>query len=174
MTIERRPATPDDDSFLYRLMQERVRQELPLDHLPAPLQEQIREMQVKLRAGVFRRHYGSQGSQMILVDGEAAGWLLVEGRAASIHLVEIGVLGKYRRQGIGTACIRETIAAAERAGKPVTLRVNVTNGKAIHVYESLGFVRTGGDEVQHEMERPLSKGAQNYSLSRSRKHPHPA
>jgi len=72
-------------------------------------------MQVALRAGIFRSHYGRQGSQMVIVDGETAGWLLVEERPGSIHLVEISVLGKYRRQGIGTACIHETIAAAERA-----------------------------------------------------------
>lgn len=53
---------------------------------------------------------------------------------------------------VGTAVIRQLLAAAAVTGKPLRLSVAVTNRAAIALYERLGFHRIAGDEVQHLME----------------------
>ena len=104
-----------------------------------------------------RRH--SQGarlpetsSQIIQADRADAGWLLTTTLPQEVRLVEIMVLPDRRGRGIGTTAIRQLLAAATAAGKPVRLIVNVTNRGAIALYERLGFRRTDGDAVQQVME----------------------
>jgi ribosomal protein S18 acetylase RimI-like enzyme len=154
MSITRRPESLTDEPFLHRLLLERTAQELGLDHLPTPLREQVLTMQVGLRLGSVRANYADGSGEIILLDGRPAGWMFVCETRGEVRLVEIVVLSEYRGQGIGAATIVEVIACAERAGKPVRLLVDAMNTSAFRLYERLGFRRTGGDEVQYEMERP--------------------
>jgi ribosomal protein S18 acetylase RimI-like enzyme len=80
------------------------------------------------------------------------GWLVVHKTAAEIHVVDIAVMPERRGSGIGTIVLEELLAESDRNGIPVRLSVNVTN-PAARLYERLGFRRTGGNEVQHFMER---------------------
>ena len=132
-------------------MLERTAQELQLEHLPEAMRNQILEMQVRLRLSAVRLN-AEASAEIILADAEPAGWMCVRETENEVHLIEIMVLKKCRGRGIGTTIIKELAEAASAAGKPVRLLVNVTNGSAIRLYQSLGFRRTGGDEVQHEME----------------------
>jgi ribosomal protein S18 acetylase RimI-like enzyme len=151
MTISRRPETPDDQPFIWRLMLERTAQELPLGHLQETLRDQILEMQARLRLSAVRANRGAAAG-IILADAEPAGWLCVQESENEVRLIEIMVLAQYRGRGIGTAVITELAGTANASHKHLRLRVNSTNGGAIRLYERLGFRRTGGDEVQHEME----------------------
>jgi ribosomal protein S18 acetylase RimI-like enzyme len=128
---------------------------LQLDHLPAPMRDQILGMQARLRLNAVRSHAPGSSSEIILVNGQPAGWVFVRESEAEVRLVEIVVLSEFRGQGIGAAVIGEVIAKANRAGKPVRLRVDVMNANAFRLYARLGFRRIGGDEVQHEMEWPV-------------------
>jgi len=156
MTVSRRPETFADEPFLHRLLIERTRQDLALDHVPAPLQEQLLTMQVNLRLSSIRGNYAGGSSEIIMLDDQPAGWLFLRETEEEVQLVEVVVLGEFRGQGIGTATIGEVVVRAGQAGKPVRLRVNVMNTGAFRLYERLGFQRIGGDAVQHEMERKPS------------------
>jgi ribosomal protein S18 acetylase RimI-like enzyme len=155
MSISRRSESLADEPFLHRLLLERTAQKLGLDHLPAPMREQILTMQVRLRLGSVRANYSDGSSEIILLNGQPVGWVFICETRGELRLVEIVVLSECRGQGIGAATIGEIIARAERASKPVRLRVDAMNTSAFRLYERLGFRRTGGDEVQHEMERPV-------------------
>lgn len=149
--ISRRSETAEDEPFVWRLMLERTAQELQLEHLPPAIRDQILEMQVRLRLSAVRLN-AEASAEIILADAEPAGWMCVRETENEVHLIEIMVLEKCRGRGIGTTIIKGVAESASAAGKPVRLRVNVTNGSAIRLYQSLGFRRTGGDDVQHEME----------------------
>jgi ribosomal protein S18 acetylase RimI-like enzyme len=104
-------------------------------------------------------------SQVIQANGGDAGWVLVNAMQHEVRLIEIMVAPEIRGKGIGTAVIRELLANAFEAGKPMRLSVNVTNSGAIRLYERLGFRRIDGNEVQHVME---ARPGQVAALSNSR------
>lgn len=64
----------------------------------------------------------------------------------SRHVADLGIglLPAWRNQGIGTALVSEAIQwAVEQCFEKLTLSVFATNSRASHVFEKVGFVRTG-------------------------------
>ena len=153
MTITRRPETLADEPFLRQMITASIAQELMAWMWPEAIRDQLLGMQYTQKVGSLRASYPEASSEMILVDGQPAGWIFLAETPESIHLCEIMVLIEMRSKGIGATILRELLDRADHASKPVYLLVNVTNTRAIQLYERLGFVRTGGNEVQHEMER---------------------
>jgi ribosomal protein S18 acetylase RimI-like enzyme len=153
MPIARRRETPQDETFLRRLIVDTVARELGAEAWPEPMRGHLLGIQFDSRRQSLRANYPDAASDVIEMDGRGAGWIVVATMPHEIRLVEIMVAAEFRRQGIGTAVIGEVLAAAASAGKPVRLQVNATNLAAIRLYERLGFRRIDGDEVQHVMER---------------------
>jgi len=67
--------------------------------------------------------------------------------------VEIALLPQCRGKGTGTHLLTDVLAEAARAGLPVRIHVEVNNS-ARHLYQRLGFVRTGTTGVYDLTERP--------------------
>ena len=146
MTLRLRPEEPTDDAFLRALVMDTIAGELGADHWPEPIRSQLLGMQYNNR----RSPRPDASSLVIEVDGQDAGWLLTRPTAEGIWLVEIMVSRSLQGKGIGTAVIREVLAA----GKPVRLHVNVTNIVAQRLYERLGFRCAEDTGVQYLMEHP--------------------
>ena len=65
---------------------------------------------------------------------------------ASRHVADLGLMvaESHRRQGIGTALLREAVVWARRAGvRKLELHVFPWNEPALRLYESFGFEREG-------------------------------
>jgi ribosomal protein S18 acetylase RimI-like enzyme len=154
MTVVLRLESTQDEPFLHRLILETIGAELGALEWPEPMRTHLLGVQYTARRQSHRANFPEAASQVIEVDGKAAGWAVVITMPHEVRLVEIMVLAEFRGRGIGTAVIRRILASAAEAGKPVRLNVNVTNQKAIALYERLGFGRIDGDEVQHLMECP--------------------
>jgi len=56
----------------------------------------------------------------------------------AIRMVDIALLPPYRNAGIGTAILRDLLAEAAVAHKPVRIHVEQCN-PAVRLYERLGF-----------------------------------
>jgi ribosomal protein S18 acetylase RimI-like enzyme len=153
MQIKRRREAEEDEAFLRRLVVDAVGRELGADAWPEPMRGHLLGIQFDARRQSHWANYPDATSEVIEVEGRDAGWIVVMTMPHEVRLLEIMVGAEFRGRGIGSAAIGEVLAAAENAGKPVRLHVNVTNGGAIRLYERLGFRRIGGDEVQHLMER---------------------
>jgi ribosomal protein S18 acetylase RimI-like enzyme len=134
-----------------------VARELGAEAWPEPMRGHLLGIQFEGRRQSQRRNYPDAVSEVIEADGSDSGWIVVMTMPHEIRLVEIMVAAEFRGKGIGSAVIGEVLAAAESAGKPVRLLVNVMNNGAIRLYERLGFRRIGGDEVQDLMERAVEK-----------------
>jgi ribosomal protein S18 acetylase RimI-like enzyme len=153
MQVARRLEKPQDEAFLRRMIIDTVARELGAEAWPEPMRDHLLRIQFDSRRHSIRVNYPDAVSEVIEADGRDAGWIVVMTMPHEVRLVEIMVAAEFRGQGIGSAAIGEVLAVAGIAGKPVRLQVNVTNNKAILLYERLGFRRIGGDEVQHVMER---------------------
>lgn len=156
MTVSWRPETAEDEAFLRSLIIEAVGQELGAETWPEPMRSHLLGIQYTQRRQAVRVHYPEGKSQIILVDGAAAGWIYVAALPDEIRVAEIMVSADYRGCGVGSEVIRRIVATAEACGKPVRLRVNAMNTRATRFYERLGFQRMDGDELQHVMEYAAS------------------
>lgn len=77
-------------------------------------------------------------SEIILLDGRPIGRLLVDRTETPIVLRDIALLTEFRNGGIGSRLVRELMAEAAAAGKPLKLHV-VSTSPAVRFYERLGF-----------------------------------
>jgi ribosomal protein S18 acetylase RimI-like enzyme len=145
MTVSRRTETPEDEPFLRKLVLETLASELGANDWPEPMRDHLLQIQ-------YRQRRAAGNGQIILLDGEEAGWIVLANLSDEIRIIEIMVREERRGLGAGSAVIAEIQATAREAGKAVRLGVNAINKDAIRLYRRLGFRETGGDGVQHEME----------------------
>ncbi len=78
-------------------------------------------------------------------DGDRlVGYLIISRYADAWHIMNVAIDEDYRRRGIATQLLNrlfEATSSDDRRG--YTLEVRVSNGQAIKLYESLGFVARG-------------------------------
>lgn len=138
-----RQATATDYDFLWRLhiaaMREYVAQTWGWDEAR--------------QAAYFRAHFNPAGSQIIVLDGQDAGLLVVERRPAEIFLSAIEILPAWQGQGLGTMVLGDLLAEAAHKRLPVRLQVLKVN-PARHLYERLGFAVTGETATHDQLTRP--------------------
>lgn len=88
-------------------------------------------------------------SQFVAIaDGAVAGWCDIRRHAQPIHAhggaLGMGILPAFRSKGLGERLIRKTIEDAQSKGLVrIELNVHADNGRAIRLYERVGFVREG-------------------------------
>jgi len=138
-----RQARPDDAGIVldyFRMIQaERLGTILRHDRIP-DLDEE--------RAYIEART-GERGVALICLDEKAVAGMLVADRKQHPQLKHscsfgIGILEKYRNQGVGTRLIAALMGwAGKRRLKRVELTVVASNTSAIRLYERLGFVTEG-------------------------------
>ena len=75
--------------------------------------------------------------------GIIVGYCVASRENDSAHLLSVGVLPQYRRQGIGTALIEALIQCFASLVRKLMLEVKQGNRGAIRLYEDLGFSRVG-------------------------------
>ncbi len=120
---------------------------------PEAIRGPLLETQYRAKRQSIRTNYPRGNSLIILGDEEPIGWLFSHSDKSEIRVVEIVIHSRHRSKGLGTALLRSLAERAERDGIPVRLSVGVQNQRAISFYLRLGFQRTGGDDVNLQMER---------------------
>lgn len=144
LNLSYRAALPEDDSFLFNLHKAAMQ---------GYVEDTFGPWDDDWQKNYFRDHFDPLDLQVIQVDEQDVGILSIQERAEELFVVLIEILPEFQRQGIGTAVIRELIAAAERQGKPVALRVLKSNILARNLYQRLGFGVTGENETHYIMAR---------------------
>jgi ribosomal protein S18 acetylase RimI-like enzyme len=153
MTISRRPEAAEDEPFLRCLILETISEQSQASAWPPPFREELLETQYQvLRQGIRNSASGSPGT-IVLREDRPVGWYVAANRADEIFLVTIMVLAKHRKKGIGSAILQDLLEESDQSHKPLRLTVGVNNNSAVRLYETFGFQRLGGDEVNHLMER---------------------
>ena len=141
-----RTATPEDEAFLFELYSSTRAEEMAAWGWPAPQREMFLKMQYAAQSQAFRSTFPQADHHIILHGERPIGRLFIDRCGLHLTLVDIALLPEYRRQGIGTALLRDLQEEAARVGKAVRLHVFKTN-PAARLYERLGFQRIGEDGV---------------------------
>lgn len=152
MHITLRPVTADDEPFLFAVYAGTRRDEIMAWGWSAQQQDAFLRMQFNAQHQSYRMQYPSAAHQLILLNDESVGRLIVVRSKSDILLADIALLPEYRNRGIGSKLIRELLDEAAGKGLPVVLQVLKTN-PAVNLYERLGFVKTGESELHFQMRR---------------------
>jgi ribosomal protein S18 acetylase RimI-like enzyme len=133
-----RPRSPEDETFLIALYAETRDDVVGFGWEPAQVQELL-AMQYRARESAFAANHPSARSEIVVVDGQPIGRLLVDRRAEAIHLVDIALVTEQRGHGVGTELVTDLIEEALLFNRPLHLTVRCDN-RALGLYQRLGFV----------------------------------
>lgn len=86
----------------------------------------------------YAEHFADASFEVVLVDGERAGRLIVARRECVLKVIDIALLPEHRSRGLGTRLLRPLLDEAARRGVPVEAYVERFN-PALTLYERLGF-----------------------------------
>jgi ribosomal protein S18 acetylase RimI-like enzyme len=163
-SVALRPAAEGDRQFLLRLYGSTREPELEASGLPREQWGAFVEHQFTAQS----RHYESYEDtsyDVVLVDGEPAGRLIVARWPEELRVVDIALLPAYRARGIGGALMRMLIEEADERSVKTSIHVERFN-PAQRLYTRLGFravAEAGG--VYLLLERPARTGNQAKSAS---------
>lgn len=146
-----RPATPEDQAFLFELYCSTRQEEMAAWGWSAAQQEPFLRMQFTAQQRSYELSYPEADHRIILLDNVRIGRILVARNGEEILLVDIALLPDYRGSGIGTALIRELLDEAAETSRPVRLQV-YRNNPAQRLYQRLGFYKIGENEIYYDME----------------------
>lgn len=105
----------------------------------------------ELQQSNFETKWKEQKFNKILLGEKVVGAFWVQELEGAMQLREIQIHPDYQGQGIGTSVIKYVIEQSRKAGKNVFLKVLFKN-EAFKLYKRLGFVETGKNEHQYEMQ----------------------
>jgi ribosomal protein S18 acetylase RimI-like enzyme len=135
--IRLRPVTEGDSDFLLRLYASTRADELALVPWTDEQKRAFVEMQFRAQSSAYAE-YENTTFDIIVVEGADAGRLYVARKANEISIVDISLLPEFRRQEIGTGLLRQLIAEASAAQRPLRIHVEQFS-PALRLYERLGF-----------------------------------
>ena len=150
--ISLRPASPNDNAFLLQVYASTRQEEMASSGWSPVQQSSFVRMQYDARKYGYEASYPSSENSVISMGGVPAGSLIIFRSSSEIRLVDIALLPEFRSRGIGGEVIRMLISEAGDAGSALRLSVLRSN-RARHLYERVGFIVKGGDEMYCEMER---------------------
>ena len=151
MTASLRPIRPDDQDFLFKLYASTRLHEIAGFGWPEAQQEMFLRMQFTAQQRWYESMYGQAEHQIVEQDGQPIGRMMVVWDKDFALLVDIALLTEYRGQGIGGELVRELIQQCTLSRIPLRLQVLKTN-PALRLYERLGFLRSGEDQMYIQME----------------------
>ena len=134
-----RPATADDEAFLYALFAS-ARPDAPLlASWPEAEREQFLRSQFTLQARHYTTHFPDAEHAIVLVDGAPVGRSWVDWRETEARVLDVALVPAVRGQGLGGRLLDDLKAEARRRGIPVTLHVEHNNPAAKRFYARHGF-----------------------------------
>jgi GNAT superfamily N-acetyltransferase len=151
MSVTLRPARPDDEPFLYDLYCSTRNEDLAAGGLDLPQQEMLLRMQFLGQQQTYKAQYPRADHDIIILDGQPVGRVMVERSDEAIRGVDIALLPAYRSAGLGRAIIQDLLDEAHRAGKPFRIQVVRTN-RARRLYDRMGFREIGDTGTHYVME----------------------
>ncbi len=133
-----RPLRPDYAACLYEVYASTRLDELALVDWDDSHKAALLHRQCAAQHQFYQERYTQTDFLVILRDTVPVGRLYVARWQDEIRIVDIALLPPYRNAGIGTAILRDLLAEAAAAHKPVRIHVEKFN-PALRLYERLGF-----------------------------------
>ena len=150
--ITSRPVAPADDTFLREVYTSTRAAELALVNWGDAQQAAFLRMQFDAQHRSYQAQFPEADYLVILAGDEPIGRLYLARGAEEFRIVDLSLLAAHRGQGIGTALLKNILAEAAAAVRPVRLHVERSN-PARRLYERLGFAGIGEGPIYLELEK---------------------
>jgi ribosomal protein S18 acetylase RimI-like enzyme len=138
MSINFRPAGPEDEAFLLKVYGSIRAEELAVVPWSEAQREAFLRMQLEAQHLHYRQRYPA-GEFLVILDGErAVGRLYIARLQEQIRIMDITILPEERGRGLGTSILRDLMTEAARAPKPLRIYVESFN-PSLRLFERLGF-----------------------------------
>lgn len=136
--ISLHPVEQADDEFLLSVYASTRADEMAR----VPWTPEQKDAFLRMQFEAQKRHYAAQypraTHEIICLNGAPIGRLYLSRDADALHILDITVLPQHRNRGTGSFLIRELLAEAGKAGKPVTIYVESFN-PSLRLFSRLGF-----------------------------------
>lgn len=142
---------PDDQPFLFELYCSSRMPEVRAWGWDEATLRSFLHMQYSAQTGSYRQQYPEAESYIVCQDGQRAGRILIHRAPRCIRIVDITLLPQFQNQGLGTKLLRTFMQEAREQCLPLRLSVLKT-GRAMALYERLGFQIAGQDDLYLAME----------------------
>jgi ribosomal protein S18 acetylase RimI-like enzyme len=151
-----RPTRPHGDGeFLLSLYSSTRTDELAIVGWPQEQLDAFVRMQFEAQSRGYAATFPGADNSVVIVDGMAAGRLIVDRSDDEIRIVDIALLPEFRRAGVGSTLVRPLLEEADATGLPV--RCHVAEGNdARKFWERFGLVAGSSDGAYVAMERACS------------------
>ncbi len=150
-SISRRPVVAEDDGFFRALYKSSRGDDLRGLGWDEDRISEFLEMQYEAQGNFHAGDFPNASDEVILLDSQPIGRLIVDRRADEIRLVDLALLPDYRRRGLGSQLVRSLQEEATLQRKPLRLQV-IRFNRALGLFERLGFVRTSETGTHFQME----------------------
>jgi ribosomal protein S18 acetylase RimI-like enzyme len=155
MTISLRPAGPGDQEFLFKLYASTRQAEIEALGWNPAQQEAFLRMQFNAQRRWYAMAYPAAVEQIVEVNRQPAGRLMVAKDDGVATLVDISLLSEHRGCGIGGGLLRELLHQCSDDQTSLRLQVLKTN-PAARLYDRLGFLKVAEDDLYLHMEKKPS------------------
>ena len=147
MSITLRDVSPEDDGFLREVYACTRAQELAMTPWNQEQRETFLRFQFDAQDSYYHAQYPNASYQIILNEAEPVGRLYVARRPGEIKILDLTVLPKHRKTGVGSKLIEDLLAEARAGGETVLIWVEQTNPSQ-ELFRNLGFSKIEDDGYQ--------------------------
>lgn len=141
-----RPATEEDDKFLFEVFCTTWEQEVAAMPNPALAQHFLR-IQYTAQNRRFGTRFPGYERHVVLHEDKDAGRFYLHRTPSTLHAIDMTLLPEFRSLGIGTAIVRDAFDEAEEHRQTVSLRTPRRNQRATSLYDALGFRLVAMDDL---------------------------
>lgn len=146
-----RPAQPRDEAFQYGLFRARRAGVFQLARLPAPMIENLLNLQYRAREQSYRGSFPNARWSIVECAAEPIGELIIDEETDALHIVDITLAPERQGRGIGRALIRAVLNDGVARGG-VRAIADIGNTASRKMFARLGFVESlWGDEANVEL-----------------------
>jgi ribosomal protein S18 acetylase RimI-like enzyme len=146
-----RPAAPEDQDFLSRVYASTREAELAVVPWTDEQRAAFLAQQFAAQSAHYAKHFPDASFDVVLVDGEPAGRLIVDRRDDDLHIVDVALLPEYRSRGIVTRLLQPLLDEAAELGMKASISSERVN-PAVRLYDRLGFTAVADDGMYVSLE----------------------
>lgn len=134
------PVTGTDEEFLLSVYASTRAQELAQVAWQPGQQEAFLKWQFEMQREQYHARFPDAEYNLIRIAERPAGRIWIGRNQNEIRLLDIALLPEFQNRGAGTLLLKELIAEAKAAQKPLRHMVFMLNSNADRFYQRLGFV----------------------------------
>lgn len=140
-----------DTPFLEKLYASTREEEMKMVPWTEKEKDDFLAFQFNAQHTYYQEQFKGADFNLVIHDRKPVGRLYTEKRKDEVRIIDIALLPAHRGKGIGGSLMDSVLAEAREANLPVRIHVE-HNNPAMHLYDRLGFKKTGDTGVYFLME----------------------